>query len=132
MGFYEFAKFDFFSGLHQPLAATEYLLNPEVWDGLSERKKGIIKIAVKVEPRKNFEIAGHNDADAYQEYFEAGAELVMLDDKVIEKAHQLTAERADEHAAETHGSNGFWSNNAGMLQRGKSGRVPHSLFLWVR
>lgn len=100
MGFHEIAKYNIFPGLHQPLAATECLFNPEVWDGLSERNKEIIKTAAKVELRNTFEVAGHDDADAYQEYVEAGVEFVVLDDEVIEKAHQLTAEWADEHAAE--------------------------------
>lgn len=81
-----FAKYDIVPGLQQPLAATECLFNPEVWDGLSERNKEIIKTAAKVEFRNTYETAGHDDAGAYQEYVDTGVEFVVLDDQVIENA----------------------------------------------
>lgn len=98
MGFHEVAKYNIFPGLHQPVAVTECLFNKDVWEGLSEQHKEIIKTAAKVELRNSYERSGHDDALAYPKYIDAGVEFVVLDDEVVQKAKELTAAWADEHA----------------------------------
>lgn len=100
MGFEEIAKYAIFPGLHQPVAVTECLFNKDVWDGLSDSHKEILKTAAKIELRNTFEKGAHDDALAYPKYIESGVEFVVLDDEVIEKANELTAAWADKHAAE--------------------------------
>jgi TRAP-type mannitol/chloroaromatic compound transport system substrate-binding protein len=98
-GFHQIAKYNIFPALHQPAVVYECQFNKKVWERLGEHNRKVIKFAAGYELRNAYEVKGNRDADAYQTYVDANVEFVVLDDEVINKAAELTAEWSDVHAS---------------------------------
>lgn len=99
-GYHDIAKFNIFPALHQPSVVVECLFNKDVWERLGERNQKIIELSAALELRVSYEQRGQDDADSYQTYVDAEVEFVVLDDEVVQKANELTAEWSDKHASE--------------------------------
>ncbi len=109
-GYEKIAKYIIVPGIHQPTAFHECQINKRVWDGMSERGKGIVKRAGE---RMTFNFwleIGHQDASAFQNFLKSGNEVVDLDEDFKAAAAKATNEWADKQAADNEWFKRVWES----------------------
>ena len=68
LGFYQIAKYNYFPGWHQQVSVSEFLMNKDAWNKLSEQQQRIIKVALGYQTMYTY-------AETEAKNFDAMAEL---------------------------------------------------------
>ncbi|MEX0760387.1 MAG: TRAP transporter substrate-binding protein DctP [Tistlia sp.] len=97
-GFHRVTKYVIIPGVHQPTAPFELVINPKVWDELSEEDQAIVRQAAFVTTMNSWLTIGQEDAKALAFYREEGNEIIELAPEVQYKAHEMGIKWAEKQA----------------------------------
>jgi TRAP-type mannitol/chloroaromatic compound transport system substrate-binding protein len=99
-GFHRITKYVIIPGIHQPTAPFELVVNPGVWDELSDQDKAIVREAAFITTMNSWLTIGQEDAKALEFFESEGNEIIELAPEVQYRAHELGQAWADEQAEE--------------------------------
>ena len=99
-GFHKIAKYIITPGVHQPGAVQECVVNKEVWEGLSEGDRELIKLAGRLNTLDSWGRYAYRDIAALAEMRKAGNEFVQLSPEFIKAAAEASAKWSDAQAAD--------------------------------
>jgi TRAP-type mannitol/chloroaromatic compound transport system substrate-binding protein len=99
-GYHKVAKYLIMPGIHQPSSMQECTFNKAKWDALSDANKKAVEIAGQITTMNFYQQVGDNDLKAARQYVDAGNEIVVLDQDVVDKAKELAFAWADKIAAQ--------------------------------
>jgi len=97
-GFHRVTKYVIIPGIHQPTAPFELVINPGVWDELSDQDKAIVREAAFITTMNSWLTIGQEDAKALEFFRSEGNEIIELAPEVQYRAHELGQEWAAEQA----------------------------------
>ncbi len=97
-GFHRVTRYVIIPGIHQPTAPFELVVNPGVWDELSDQDRDIIREAAFITTMNSWLTIGQEDAKALEFFQGEGNEIIELAPEVQYRAHELGQAWADEQA----------------------------------
>lgn len=100
MGLHEVARYIILPGIHSTMAMQECVIRKDAWEALDPRDQELFEMATRLMTASTWIQLGDADARTYQEWIEAGNEIVDLDPAFIEKIREVSIEWQDELAAE--------------------------------
>jgi len=99
LGFDKIAKNNYFPGWHQPYTAEYLVINKEIWDGLSDKNKGLIDVACTAGLTRNLSRGEALQGSVMAGFPEKGVTARKLPDELLQELKKITEEVLAEEAA---------------------------------
>jgi len=99
-GFHRVTKYVIIPGAHQPTAPFELVINPDVWNSLSDRDKNLVREAAFTTTMNSWLTIGQEDAKALAFYREQGNEIIELAPEVQYEVREAGLKWAEGIAAD--------------------------------
>ncbi len=97
-GFQKIAPYIVAPGLHQASGGHECMFNADIWEQISEQDRELIFRAGKLTMMETYLAYAKDDIAAYDQ-ISSEAEMIRVDDSLVEKVKEVSAEWADEQAS---------------------------------
>jgi TRAP-type mannitol/chloroaromatic compound transport system substrate-binding protein len=98
LGFGRVAKYNYFPGWHQPFSTAHMLVNLQVWNGLSDRSRALVRVACRAAVTDTMSEAESLQGAVIAGFAEQGIEAQTLPTEILEKLRDVATEVLDEEA----------------------------------
>lgn len=99
LGFGKVAKFNYFPGWHQPFSTGHLVVNLDIWNGLRQETRDLIRIACRASVTSSMAESGAAQGEVIKGFADQGITAATLPREILEALRDVATEVLDEEAA---------------------------------